>query len=156
MKLIARAVGIVFGVALAVAAFGSGVASADRFAGKTYAEAAAKIAEWKGTAVIATVSGSQLDTDDCIVTSSSKSSFRGPSGESRKGEWLLNLDCNRPLASPGHPGNSLMTPEGRQEREDEASASRIAKDPTWCEKSDKNGAYCERLCKKTGLCDFEL
>lgn len=155
MKWLARVSGVVLGVLIALSAFGSSVASADPFAGKTYADAAAKIAEWKATSTVATVSGSQLALPDCIVVSSSKGNFRDSSGDTRGGEYLLNLNCNRTLASPGHPGGSLLTPAGRQEKKDEINAAKIAKNPAVCESTDDAGKWCARICKKTGLCEYE-
>ena len=102
------------------------------------------------------MSGSQLTTDECIVVSWSKSIFRDSSGDSRGKDFLLNLNCNRALAAPGHPGGSLMTPEGRQEKKDEASAAQISKNPAICDRSDNHAKWCARVCTKTGLCEFEL
>jgi hypothetical protein len=147
--------GAVVSVLIGILTSGSHIASADAFTGKTYADAAATIAEWKSTSVIATVSGSQLSTDECIVVSWSKSIFRDTSGTSRSGEYLLNLNCNRTLASPGHPGGSLMTPEGRQQKKDEVTAGKIAKNPAICESADTAPQWCERICNKTGLCEYE-
>jgi hypothetical protein len=144
------------GVAVSVAAFGGGVASADPLNGKTYSDAVSTIAGWseKATAVIATVSGSQVDTADCIVTSWHKSSFRDTSGVARSGEYLLNLDCNKRLASPGHPGNSSVSIQGRQEKKDEANAKYIATNPSICDKDENTVKWCTDLCTKTGLCEY--
>jgi hypothetical protein len=154
MKYFTRAAGIVSGVMLLLAIFGSSVASADAYAGRTYAEAAGKIAENNGKAIIATVTGSQLDTNDCIVVSSHRGIFLDSSGDTRRSEYYLNLNCNQHLASPGHPGNSLSSPAGRQGKHDEALATKIAKDPAlpWC---TEHAARCQQVCKDTGLCDYE-
>ncbi|MDF2898325.1 MAG: hypothetical protein K0Q46_5111 [Rhodococcus erythropolis] len=152
----ARALLIVGCALFALVAFGANVASADPYVGKTYAEASGRIAEQNGTPVVATVSGSQLTTDECIVVSWSKSIFRDSSGDSRRKEFLLNLNCNRALAAPGHPGGSLMTPEGRQSKKDEASAAQITKNPAICDRSDNHAKWCARVCTETGLCEFEI
>jgi hypothetical protein len=155
MKYIARAFVVAIGALVALTAFGTSAASADPYVGKTYAEAAAKISERNGNPVVATVSGSQLSTDKCIVISWSQSIFRDSSGDPRRKEFLLNLNCNRALASPGHPGGSLMTPEGRQEKKDEASAVKIAKNPEVCTQSDNHAKWCARVCTATGMCEFQ-
>lgn len=155
MKVIARAVAMISGVVLAFAVFGTTVASADPYIGLTYAEASGKIAERNGTPVVATVSGSQLAMAECTVVSWSKSIFRDSSGDSRRGEFLLNLNCNRALAGPGHPGGSLMSPGGPQAKEDEVFATKVAQDPGICDKSASHAKRCARVCPQTKLCEYE-
>jgi hypothetical protein len=157
MSYILRFVGIVCSVVVSVVLTGSGVASAkDGYIGKTYAEVAASITGNNGKPIIATVTGSQLATNDCIVVDWQRGIYRDSSGDKRRGEYMLNLNCNRVLASPGHPGNSLSSPEGRQEKKDERTARRIAKNPTICDENADAGHWCARICEKTGLCDYEL
>jgi hypothetical protein len=154
-SLVVRILGAVGAAALSVAMLGSGVASADALTGKNYSDAAEWISGRNGTPVIATVNGSQLEMDDCIITSWHTSIFldsRGKNG--RKNEYLLHLNCNNYLASPGHPGNSSMSPAGIAAQEDQQAAARINKNPEWCEKSDKNAQSCERICNRTGLCEI--
>ena len=50
--------------------FGTGVASADDYAGKTYSDASSAISSAGKKAVIASSSGNQLSQADCIVTRS--------------------------------------------------------------------------------------
>jgi hypothetical protein len=157
MKIIAGALAILAGVALATAAFGSSVASAtDPLVGKTYSAAVAAIATWGsgGNPIVSTVSGSQVAKEDCIVVSWHKSMFLNSSGDSRPADVLLNLDCNRRLAEPGHPGNSVASAQGKAAKEDEANATYVAKNPQVCEKNENTVTWCADLCKKTGLCDF--
>jgi hypothetical protein len=155
VKRILRSVAVLIGVALAIATFGYGTASAsDPLVGKSYAEASAKISGWKGTAVIATVNGSSLATDDCIVASWQKSMFIDSTGKGRGSEFLLNLDCNALIAGPGKPGNSVMSAEGKKAKKDELDATYVAKNPKVCEKDANVVAWCTQLCKRTGLCDF--
>jgi hypothetical protein len=153
-----RFVACVFSVVGAVVlsmTIGSGVASAwDPFSGKTYSEAAAAISERNGTPVIGTVTGSQLDTDDCIVTSWHVSKFLNASGENTRGSnFILNLNCVNDVATPGHPGNSVMSPQGAQAKKDQVTAAQIKKNPSWCHTADQRLQYCEKLCKRTGLCE---
>jgi hypothetical protein len=134
--------------------FSSGVASADAYAGQTYGDAKQKISSLNQTPVIATVSGDKLATDDCIVVSSAKSVFLDGCGKGSDNKVMLNLNCNDALAAPGKPGNSLMTPEGRQAKNDEETAQKINQDASWCRNSDDNMAYCQKICKKTGDCEL--
>ena len=155
MRLIARIFAVLVSATLAFAVLGPGVASADPLAGDTYADAASKISGWGATPVIYSVVGTGLPTDECIVTSSQQSKFLNSSGgNSRSGEYLVNLNCNRKLASAGHPGNSAMSPEGREAKKDETNAEYVEKNPAVCEKNDDNAAWCVKLCQRTGLCTF--
>jgi hypothetical protein len=72
----------------------------------------------------------------------------------RSRDYVFNLNCNNPLASPGNPGNSVMSPEGVKAKKDQATATRINKNPAWCEADDKNMEYCQAICKRTGLCEI--
>lgn len=156
MKWFLRAASVVIAGLLAVVALSSATASADPLAGKTYAQAVATIASWgKGTSkpIIATVNGSRMATDQCIVTSWHKGIFTGATGGNRGGEVYLNLDCNQSLASPGHPGSSAVSPQGRQAKEDNANAEYIAGHPEACEKNANTAKWCADLCTKTGLCE---
>lgn len=136
---------------------GSGLASgADPFVGKTYSEASAAISQRNGTPVVATVSGSALELNDCIVTSWSQSIFLDSDGaNNRWREYRLNLNCNNPVATPGHPGNSAMTPQGLEAKKEQEEAAQINKNPAWCEKSDKNMNYCVGVCDRTGECEIK-
>jgi hypothetical protein len=143
------------GALLALVTVSSATASADPYVGKTYAEASATIAERNGTPVIATVNGSQLATGDCLVVSWSKSGFLDSSGNGRSGEYLMNLNCNRVLASPGHPGGSLMSPGGPKAKKDETFATKVAENPGICDQSEAYANRCARVCAETKLCEYE-
>jgi hypothetical protein len=140
--------------ALSVTMFGAGVASAsDGLTGKTFGEASSAIASKDGNAVVGTVMGSELAMDDCIVVSWHVSHFLNSSGKNdRKKDFIFNLNCNNPLAAPGKPGNSLMSPAGEAAKKDQAAAATIDKNPEWCQTSDQRMRYCERVCKSTKLC----
>src|SRR3954453_6777118 len=106
-QLVVRILGAVGAAITSLSILGVGVASADAVTGHTYSDASAAISSVNGKPVIATVSGNQLKTSDCIVTSWHTSKFLNSSGRNdRKQEWLLNLNCNNLVASPGKPGNS--------------------------------------------------
>jgi hypothetical protein len=140
-----------------MAMLGAGVASADGLTGKTYGEAAATISGWKGTPVIATVSGDQLDKDSCIVTSWHSSIFLDSSGENgRTKNYLLNLNCNNRIASPGHPGNSMMAPDAALAKKEQQAAANINKDPSYCDIDEGHARSCVQICKRTGLCEVNV
>lgn len=139
---------------LLVTVFGTPTASADPLTGKTYDEAASLISGWRGTAIIGSVSGSQLVTDECVVTSWQKPTVLDSRGRnSRVRNYVLHLNCNNALAAPGHPGNSAMTPEGAQRKVEQEQAASISKNPAWCETSDKRLEWCQTICERTGLCE---
>jgi hypothetical protein len=140
--------------ALAVAMFGAGVASAsDGLTGKTFGEASSAIASKDGNAVVGTVTGDELSTDDCIVTSWHLSNFLNSSGKNdRKKDFVFNLNCNNLVAAPGKPGNSAMSPAGASAKKDQATAEVIDQHPEWCQTSDQRMRYCEKVCKSTKLC----
>lgn len=152
---VARVLAVV-GTVIVWLMLGSGLASAaDPYVGKTYADAAAAISKRNGTAVVATVSGSALAQDDCIVISWAKSNFLDSSGDQRRGEYRLNLNCNNPVATPGHPGNSSTSPAGIKAKVEQKRAASYDKNPAWCHKSENNLKYCIGVCERTGLCEIE-
>jgi len=154
-SLVARVLAGFGGVLFAVALFGQGVASADPLSGKTYDEAASAISGWHGKAVIGTVSGNQLETDDCMVTSWQKSMYLNSSGDNlRSNEYVLHLNCNNDVATPGHPGNSVMTPQGSKGKEEREQALKIEKNPEWCQTADQRLTWCMKICNRTGLCEI--
>jgi hypothetical protein len=142
--------------AISMMIFGSGVASAwDPLVGKTYDDAATTISGWNGTPVINTVTGSQLEKGNCIVTSWHKSIFLDASGKNtRPHDYLISLDCNNHLAAPGHPGNSVMSPEGVKAKHDQEAAVAISKNPAYCQKDDATMQRCKGVCQRTGLCQI--
>ena len=154
-SLAVRILGSVGAAALSVTMFGSGVALAkDGLIGISYDEASAAISSKGGTAVVGTVTGDQVKTGACTVASWHKSIFLDSSGRNdNKKEYVFDLNCNNPLASPGNPGNSVMSPAGVAAKKDQLTAARINKNPAWCQTSDSNLTYCQAICKRTGLCE---
>jgi hypothetical protein len=154
-SLMMRGLGAVVAAGLSVAAIGNGVASADPLIGMTYGDAAAAVAKYNVTAVIATVSGDQLDIDNCVVTSWNKSNFLDSRGRnSRAKEFRMNLNCNNRVASAGEPGNSSMSPEGAKAKKEVAMAETINTNPSWCHKDDQHMKWCGDVCKHTGMCEI--
>jgi hypothetical protein len=153
-RLVLYILGVVGAVAFSMTMFGSGVAAAkDYYVGQTYDQAAATITEYKLTPVVGAVSGDQLALNDCIVTSSHKSTFLNSSGRNdRSTEIVLNLNCNNKVAEPGHPGNSAASPQGSQAKKDIKAADVINGNPAVCQKNKDFAKWCEVVCKRSGLC----
>ncbi|MDX1872150.1 hypothetical protein SBI67_08465 [Mycolicibacterium sp. 120266] len=131
----------------------------DPLVGKTYAEAQGKIAgDWQATAIVASAVGDVLARDKCIVTSWRKSSRLDASGYPIKpAAFMLHLNCNPAFGGATSPGGSITTPEGRAAKSTMDKAAALNNNPAWCDKSDKNHAYCERFCNLHGdLCTFTV
>ena len=123
-KVMAVGVGAVGTAAVSMALFGSGVAAADDYADKTYADASAAASEAGQTVIVASRTGARLAQDDCIVTSSQPAPFLyGTTHVTHT--VLFNLNCNGGYATASNPGASLLSPEGRQAKTatDEAAAA---------------------------------
>ena len=133
---------------------GGGVASAaPDFSGKTYGEAAEQIQSWGATAVIETVVGDQLPTDQCLVSNTKKSSFLDSSGRQSGSAYLLSLNCNGILAQNGKAGGSAATPEGRKMAKQLRALQWVNEDPTRCDGAE----WCKTLCEKyADKCSAEL
>jgi hypothetical protein len=135
-KPIARRVAVIGATAVSMTVFGGGVAMADDpLAGKTYADASAQIDGWSATAVIATVVGGRLPTDECIVSHWQKDT-------NDKSRIMVSLNCNAGVASANAAGNSVTSPEGRaakHEKDMEYWRSSVPDGQAWCtENVDKH------------------
>lgn len=98
----------------AVALFGAGVAAADDYAGKTYADASSAISDANKKAVIANTFGDTLPQDKCVVSHSESAPWmKGDDFAAVTDTVLLYLNCNATIASATSPGNSAASPEGR-------------------------------------------
>ena len=94
--------------------FGTAVASADDYAGQTYADASSALGSASLKGVIATRNGDTLPNDKCIVTHSEKAPWiKGNKFGAVTDTVLLYLNCNATVASAASPGNSAGSPEGR-------------------------------------------
>lgn len=145
MTAFVRRVIVTFAVATScLAAFGSGFAVADTFAGVTYARAVEVIGQLKSNVVVAGVVGDRLPRDECIVTRSQRD---------QKNNVMLFLNCNASVASATKSGNSAASPEGRTAKENQAKADYINADPANCEISDAMVKACKDFCDAHGpLC----
>lgn len=115
---------IAVGAMAASVALGSGVATADSYAGQKYSDAAAAAGGAKQTIVIASRVGSRLALNDCIVTRSQNAPFlRGNKFKHVTDLVQFYLNCNGRVASPTKPGNSSASPEGRATKAAEQDAA---------------------------------
>ena len=145
---------IAISVGVALAAFGTATASADPYAGQTYADASSKLSGKGYTPVISTVVGDQLATDDCIVTSSRKPTFASTDNFDHGKDYLLSLNCSAKLAHGGEPGNSLASPQGRKEKAVDERADKYNSKPERCA---SNLDSCQSFCDKyAGKCSDEV
>jgi hypothetical protein len=133
----------------------AGIASADDYAGLTYKAALEKINKRNATAVISTVVGGEMVTEDCMVTSGRKSGFLDASdnGAKRSNEVLLNLNCSKPMDRPV-PGPSVASEEGKKAKKYREQAQYYDQHPDECYASDDVLAYCQRVCDATRLCEI--
>ena len=154
-RLAALRISVVFAAVVAMGAFGAGGASAaPNLTGLTYAKAAAKIQGWGGTPVISSIVGSQLATDDCVVTQARESLTLDSSGRSaHRGRWLFDLNCNAAVAAPGKPGNSAASPVGANAKKVQGWNTSWNRKPAYC---DGHIAYCQRYCDNFDGCSDEL
>lgn len=104
----------VAGAATVTMMFGSGIASADDYAGKTYSDAQSALGDANQTGVIATRTGDELSDDDCVVTHSEHAAWlKGDDFAPVSDTVLLYLNCDAGVASATQAGNSAASPEGR-------------------------------------------
>jgi hypothetical protein len=112
-KLIVLGAGAVGATAVSVV-FGTGVASADAYAGQTYADASSALSDAGETGIIASRIGGQLPDDECTVIRSQNAPFVSSIDFTHVSSTVqLYLNCNGTLASAGKPGSSLASPEGQ-------------------------------------------
>ena len=114
MKTLTVLIGAAAGVAATISV-GAGLASAaPDVVGQTYKDAKNNIQSSGATAVIATRTGGMVDEDKCIVTSAWSKPSPTAIGEDPSNQVLVALNCNAAIATPGAPGNSAASPEGRR------------------------------------------
>jgi hypothetical protein len=132
---------------------GTGVASGDsQYSGQTFAKASAAVKNNGGTPVISTIVGSQLATEDCLVTNAHKSITLDSSGDpAHNGTWLFDLNCNQKVAAPGKPGNSAITPAAAEAKKIEGWIAAWNRKPEGC----SNPQWCLAMCDKYGGCSAE-
>jgi hypothetical protein len=113
-KLMTRITAICAAAAALTAALGTGIAVADDYAGKTYADTQSALSSANLKGVIASRVGDAVSQDKCVVTRSEKAHWiKGDKFAAVSDTVLLFLNCNAAVASPTSPGNSVASPEGR-------------------------------------------
>lgn len=113
-KLVGKAA-IAIGVSMIpVGILATGMASADDYTGKSFAEAQSALAGVSMKAVIASRSGDTVPDDQCVVTSSQKAAWiKGDNFKPVTDTVLLNLNCSASVATATHAGNSAASMEGQ-------------------------------------------
>jgi hypothetical protein len=152
---IGRIMSTMFASTCVLMAFGSGVAHADPLVGMTYTAASAAVTKWGSTAIVSTVVGDSLVLDDCLVTSSRKTSDIKDNFKHKSG-YLLALNCNAKVAGPGTPGNSAASVAGRTEKKNSATAEWInttSDGAKWCSDNLKD---CKNFCDAFGKCSDKI
>jgi hypothetical protein len=118
-----------------MALFGTGVASADDYAGQTYADASSAASDAGLDVIVASRVGDQVEQDECIVTSSQGAPFlHGDDFARVENTVMFNLNCNAGYASATDPGPSVASPAGREAKaaaeeaaaEEEASLEEVS------------------------------
>ena len=156
-KALVRLGGIVVAITF-LATLGAGTAAAaDPITGKKYSDATRVISNRNGKPVVVTVNGSQLPQEDCIVTAWRQGGYLDSRGKKkREREFYLHLNCNNQVATAGHPGNSLMTPEGVQGKKLLDRAASINSNPERCYRSETALQNCRKFCATSGLCKVNI
>jgi hypothetical protein len=94
---------------------------------RPYSDAEKMIQDAGGTPVIATRTGGGADEGDCLVANAWEAGYPNLNSRGRitgNNEVLVALNCNGELAGAGTPGNSALSPAGREakaEAEEEAA-----------------------------------
>ena len=113
-KLVGTAALAIGAAAIPVAILATGVASADDYVGKSYADVQTALSGAGMKGVIATRSGDTQPDDKCVVTSSEKAPWiKGDKFAAVTDTVLLNLNCSATVATATDAGNSAASPEGR-------------------------------------------
>jgi hypothetical protein len=126
---------------LGVAALaGAGAAgAAPSVVGMTYDKASEAVQSAGAEAEVSSVTGTALPKGECIVTNQV---IRGEVIFGRQytpSKVLLSLNCNATVASPGHPGNSVASPQGREAKKQQEDLEwRASPDgQAWCVKAEE-------------------
>lgn len=123
------------GVIVAVATAGGALVGAGEAAAvpdvvdRPYKDAKRMIERSGGKAVVATRVGTGAEEAACLVTNAWDAAVRRPNSRSRlvvNREVMVALNCNGVLAAPGSPGNSALSPTGRQAKAEAEEKARKA------------------------------
>jgi hypothetical protein len=128
-KSIVLSAGSVAAASACIGLFGTGVATADDYAGQTYSDAATAATNAGLTSIVAARVGDKLATDECVVTRSQVAPFNSANdGIHVTGKVQFYLNCAGAYATATNPGASLASPEGRDAKAaaDQAAAAEQA------------------------------
>ncbi len=129
-KLIVIGSGAIGALALSTA-LGTGVASADDYAGQTYSDASSAASDAGQTVVVAARVGDKVDQGDCLVTRSQTAPFASANDGVHVSDTVqFYLNCNGGVATATTPGNSLASEAGRAAKaaEEQAAAEAAAEE----------------------------
>jgi hypothetical protein len=127
-KLIVLGVSAVGAAGASMALFGTGVASADGYAGQSYSDASSAASDAGQSVTIASRVGS-LPDDQCTVSRSQTAPFLQSDFVTHdSGTVQFFLNCTAAYATANKPGASVASPEGRAAKSaaDEAAAQAAA------------------------------
>lgn len=108
---------------------GGGIASADDYAGETYADASSAASDAGLSVTVAARVGDKASDDDCIVTRSQMAPFASANdGIHVDGQIQFYLNCNAAYATATTPGPSQGTAAARDAKaaDDEKAAEEAA------------------------------
>jgi hypothetical protein len=132
-------VGMGFGssllIAVALALASAGVAEAGpSVVGMTYEKAQASAKSAGVATEVSTSTGTELAQSDCIVVNQVMRAAINFGRQNTPSTMLLSLNCNAPVASPGHPGNSAGSPEGQAAKKQQEKLQWLAtpEGQAWC------------------------
>ena len=128
-KSIVLSAGSVVAASACMGLFGTGVATADDYAGQTFSDASSAASSAGQTVVVAARVGDKLSQDECLVTRSQTAPFNSANdGAHVSGQVQFYLNCNGGYATATNPGASLASPEGREAKSaaDQAAAEEQA------------------------------
>lgn len=116
------------GASLALASAGPASAAPASVVGMTYDKAKAALTKAGIHSEIATRTGTELKQGDCIVSNqvlrpASEVTLGTSRQTPRPATLTLSLNCNAPLASADHAGNSAASPAGRAAKDQQAAVA---------------------------------
>ena len=105
--------------------------------GKTYAQAKQALSGAGIAPEVSSTVGEELPRNDCIVINQIFRPAKQFGQQNSPAKVLLSLDCTAAVASPGHPGNSAGSPEGRA-----AKAELLTED--WRQNTPEGQEWCAK------------
>ena len=131
MKYVVRGSCLLAAAAVLLSVPGIAAADGDPYVGMTYGTMSESLATNKAAkVVVSTVVGGLVQRDDCLVTHTTKTTVvDGTGAKSPLVTFLVDLNCNDPVASAGVPGNSAVSPEGSKQKGIQTTLDMIERPP---------------------------